>query len=134
MVAAETAPADYLLEIRSRVCSRCVDRPPGGPPCAPLGKKCGVEMHMSALIDSVGQVHNKLLGPYQDHDRQAICEKCALLNSSFCPCPMEYLAELIVEAVEVVDERRECEPGLAREANPKVIHLPMEPMDCVLCG
>ena len=37
---------EYLAEIRKQVCSRCVERPPGGPPCAPLGKQCGVEMHL----------------------------------------------------------------------------------------
>src|SRR5579862_4626316 len=105
VMVAEAAFDDYLMEIRKRVCSHCIERPPGGPPCAPRGKICGVEMHLQALIASIRQVHTKLLGPYQDHDRQAICGKCALLHSSFCPCPMDYLAELIVEAVEAVDQR-----------------------------
>src|SRR5437016_1604702 len=35
--------AEYREEIRNHVCSRCVDRPAGGPPCEPLGKRCGVE-------------------------------------------------------------------------------------------
>jgi len=30
--------AEYLKEIRDQVCSRCIEKPPGGPPCAPLGK------------------------------------------------------------------------------------------------
>jgi len=125
--------ADYLLEIRNRVCSRCVERPPGGPPCAPLGKNCGVEMHLPVLIASIRQVHTRLLGPYQEHDRQAICEKCAFLHSSICPFPMDYLAELIVEAVEAVDQRRPCKADLGREAGPKDINLLMEPMGCILC-
>src|SRR5262249_47776782 len=45
--------AEYLNEIRREVCSRCVERPPGGPPCAPLGKQCGIEMHLPELIDAV---------------------------------------------------------------------------------
>src|SRR5262249_55499728 len=39
-------------------------------------------------------------------NRTEICEKCAFLHSSFCPCPMDYLAVLVVQAVETVDERR----------------------------
>ena len=31
---AECELAEYLDEIRREVCSRCVERPPGGPPCA----------------------------------------------------------------------------------------------------
>src|SRR5262249_39768426 len=34
------------------------------------------------------------------------CEKCAFLHSSACPCPMDYLALLTVQAVETVDQRR----------------------------
>ena len=33
--------------------SRCIERPPGGPPCAPLGKECGIEMHLPAVIDAI---------------------------------------------------------------------------------
>jgi hypothetical protein len=36
--------AEYLGEIREQVCSRCPERPPGGTPCAPLGKDCGIEL------------------------------------------------------------------------------------------
>ena len=39
----ETELDEYQDEIRNVVCSRCVERPPGGPPCAPLGKECGIE-------------------------------------------------------------------------------------------
>ncbi len=97
---------EYLDEIRQQVCSRCVERPPGGPPCAPLGKDCGVELHLPQLIESIHQVHSSRIGPYLDHNRQEICEHCAFLHSSICPCPMDYLAVLVVQAVETVDERR----------------------------
>ncbi len=97
---------EYLGEIRKQVCSRCVERPPGGPPCAPLGKDCGVELHLPALIDSIHEVHSGRIDPYLVHNRQTICAKCAFLHSSICPCPMDYLAVLVVEAVETVDKRR----------------------------
>jgi hypothetical protein len=102
---------DYLTEIRNYVCSRCVERPRGGPPCAPLGKNCGVEMHLPELIAAIREVRSKSLGPYLDHNRRVICENCVLLHSSICPCPMDYLSCLIVEAVEAVDERRLAADG-----------------------
>jgi hypothetical protein len=97
---------EYLDEIRNQVCSRCVERPPGGPPCAPLGKECGIEMHLDAVIDAVHRVQSPALEPYLRKNRAVICAHCALLGSDTCPCPMDYLAALLVEAVETVDQRR----------------------------
>lgn len=98
---------EYLDEIRKQVCSRCVEKPPGGPPCAPLGKNCGVELHLPALIDAIHEVQSPWVESYLEHDRQVICEKCAFLHSSICPCPMDYLLSLILQAVETVDARHE---------------------------
>jgi hypothetical protein len=98
--------AEYLDEIRKQVCACCVERPPGGPPCAPLGKQCGVELHLPQLIDAIHEVHSPLIEPYLNHNRQEICQHCPFLHSSICPCPMDYLAIPLVQAVETVDERR----------------------------
>jgi hypothetical protein len=101
---------EYRDEIRKQVCSRCIERPPGGPPCAPLGKQCGIEIHLPELIDSIhGVGSSPFIAPYLDHNRAAICEKCALLHSSICPCPMDYLAGLLIQAVETVDLRHTSE-------------------------
>jgi hypothetical protein len=70
-----------------------------------------VELHLPELIDSIHQVHSNLLAPYLDHNRKAICEKCTFLHSEICPCPMDYLSALIVEAVETVDQRRVRDSG-----------------------
>lgn len=102
----EAELGEYLDQIRQTVCSRCVERPVGGPPCLPLGKLCGVELHLESLVDSIHQVKSNRIAPYLDHNRQEICEHCALLHSSVCPCPMDYLAMLLVQAVETVDDRR----------------------------
>lgn len=102
----ETDLAEYLAEIREEVCSRCVERPEGGPPCAPAGKSCGVEMHLPQLIDSIRGVHSPSIGPYLEANRSQICPLCPLLHTSNCPCPMDYLAVLLVQAVETVDARR----------------------------
>jgi hypothetical protein len=103
---AETEWAEYLAEIRKEVCSRCVERPPGGPPCAPLGKQCGVEMHLPQLVQTVRDVQSPLIEPYLAHNRQEVCAYCPLLHGSSCPCPMDYLAVLVVQAIEAVDRRR----------------------------
>jgi hypothetical protein len=103
---AEAELSEYLDEIRKEVCSRCVERPPGGPPCGPLGKPCGVEMHLPQLIDAIREVHSVLIAPYLDNTRGKICTTCPFLHSSFCPCPMDELAVLVVEAIEAVDARR----------------------------
>jgi len=96
---------EYLDEIRKQVCSRCVERPPGGPPCLPLGKECGIEMHLPELIDAIHEVKSWSIAPYLDHNRERICQHCELLDTEVCPCPLHYLSVLIVEAVETVDER-----------------------------
>jgi hypothetical protein len=103
--------AEYMEEVREQVCSRCIERPPGGPPCEPLGKICGIELHFPELIDSIHQVKSSKIAPYLERNRREICTKCAFQHSSFCACPMDYLLPLIVEAVETVDARRK-ERGL----------------------
>jgi hypothetical protein len=97
---------EYLDEIRDEVCSRCTERPQGGPPCEPLGKFCGVEMHLPQLVDSIHAVNSRRIAPYLAHNRLEICAHCDFLHSSICPCPMDYLAVLVVRAVDTVDQRR----------------------------
>jgi len=106
MPATEAPISEYLDEIRKQVCTRCVQRPPSGPPCVPLGVNCGVELHLPELIHSIHQVnYSHLIAPYQDRNRSEICENCTFHGSSYCPCPMDYLIVLIAEAIETVDER-----------------------------
>jgi hypothetical protein len=109
---AEAELQEYVDEIRKEVCSRCKERPEGGPPCRPLGKPCGVELHLPNLIDAVHEVHSGLIEPYLDNDRQKICTTCSYLHHcDFCPCPMDSLVVLVVEAIEAVDERHRGERG-----------------------
>lgn len=104
----ETQLQEYLDTIRQDVCSRCVERPPEGPPCGPLGKPCGVELHLPELVEAVHQVHSDLITPYLDTNRDKICTTCPYHHhSDFCPCPMDSLAVLVVQAIEAVDQRHE---------------------------
>jgi hypothetical protein len=63
-------------------------------------------MHLPQLIDSIHAVRSNWIETYLNHNRQHICQTCRLLGESCCPCPMDYLAVLIVQAVETVDRRR----------------------------
>src|SRR5215831_14079410 len=107
IMVAEPELGDYLDEIRQEVCSRCVERPPGGPPCAPLGKVCGVELHLGRLVEAVRGVHSGWMGPYLASTREKVCQGCCFLHADCCPCPMDTLALLVVQAVEAVDQRRQ---------------------------
>jgi hypothetical protein len=105
---------EYMEEIRKEVCSRCVERPAGGPPCVPLGKPCGVELHLEELVKAVHEVRSDLIDAYLNNNRKKVCEHCAFLrHADFCPCPMDRLAVLVVEAIEAVDDRHRLEAQTA---------------------
>lgn len=96
---------EYLEELRSQVCSRCIERPEGGPPCAPLGKRCGIELHLPEFIDAVHAVNSVRIDPYIDSLHEQVCENCPNSTTSHCPCPLKYLLLLAVEAIETVDDK-----------------------------
>jgi hypothetical protein len=98
---------EYLSEIRNQVCANCVERPSDGPPCEPLGKMCGVELHLPELIESVHSAFSRSIGPYFETKQRQVCDHCSFQHSKFCPCPMDYLLVLVVEAIETVDARHE---------------------------
>ena len=81
----------------------------GGPPCTPLGKVCGVEMHLPQLVAAVHEVHSDFMAPYLDSTHKKVCESCPYLHHDCCPCPMDSLAVLVVQAIEAVDERRKLQ-------------------------
>ena len=97
---------EYLDEMRTFVCSRCVERPPGGPPCEPLGKKCGLELHLADFVTAVHGVESPLIEPYHDNVHKCVCSGCSNKGCDRCPCPMDYLLVLFVQAIETVDRRR----------------------------
>jgi hypothetical protein len=96
---------EYLLELRAQVCSRCIERPEGGPPCGPLGKQCGIELRLPEFIDAVHAVNSVRIDPYIDSLHERVCEDCQSSTSSQCPCPLKSLLLLAVEAIETVDNR-----------------------------
>ena len=110
----EPTRSEYLGAIRDHVCSRCVERPPGGPPCSPLGKVCGIELHLPELLESIHRCDSVCIGPYLDETHKSVCGHCPHRGGEACPCPMDTLAVLLVEAVEEVD-RQFAERNLKRE-------------------
>ena len=97
---------EYMGEIREQVCSRCIEKPPGGPPCAPLGKRCGIELNLRLLVEAVHAQRSQAMDSYIQHFHDEVCTYCENRPTNQCPCPLEYLLELAVEAIETVDERR----------------------------
>jgi hypothetical protein len=100
-------------EIRVQVCSRCIEKPPGGPPCAPLGKQCGIELNLPRIIEAVHSGESGQMDPYIDALHDGVCANCTVRATSQCPCPLEYLLLLAVQAVEGVDDRRRNAAALA---------------------
>jgi uncharacterized protein (DUF1684 family) len=43
---------------------------------------------------------------YIDELHEVICPTCEFKDSANCPCPLDYLLQLAVEAVERVEHRR----------------------------
>ncbi len=104
---------DFLAELREHVCSRCIERQADCPPCGPHGKGCGIELHIPALVDICKRTDNVLMDPYIEQLHDTICVDCQLRDSPNCPCPLDYLLQLAVEAVERVQRRRESQAETA---------------------
>ena len=103
---AERDLEEYRAEIRLHVCTRCIERPPGGPPCAPLGKRCGIELNLEHLVNAVHTVQCDAIDPYMLAFHDQVCSCCNCRPTSQCPCSLDRLLLLAVEAIETVDERR----------------------------
>jgi len=113
-VLTSAAVEEYLAEIREQVCSRCVERPPGGPPCASRGKSCGVELHLREYISAIKETHSPSIEPYLNSIHDRICAHCDRKGAEGCPCPLDYLLVLLVQAIETVDRDHCC--GCCHEA------------------
>jgi hypothetical protein len=96
----------YLSALRGDVCSRCIERRDGAPPCAPMGKGCGIERHLPALVELCRSTNSALIDPYIEKLHDTICSDCEYKDSVLCPCPLDYLLQLAVETVENVECRR----------------------------
>jgi len=96
---------EYRIQLREDVCSHCIERRPNGPPCGPVGKGCGIERHLENLIEICRTIDSALMDPYIEQLHELICPSCEYKDSPTCPCPLNYLLQLAVEAVEKVEHR-----------------------------
>ena len=97
---------EYQVALRADVCSRCVERRTGAPPCAPIGKGCGIERHLFALVEICRTTDSALIDPYIEKLHNTICSDCEYKDKPACPCPLDYLLQLAVETVEKVERGR----------------------------
>jgi hypothetical protein len=96
---------EYMEEIREQVCSHCIDRPPGGPPCATHGKCCGVEQHLEEIVQVAHAKRSRAIDPYIERFHQEVCAHCLARDTRHCPCPLDPLLLLAIEAIDSVDAR-----------------------------
>ncbi len=99
--------AEYLAEIRERVCARCPQRSPDGPPYHRACRSCGIELQLPSIVESVRDTGDELSEFDEAPDRGKVCAQCHCLGGGYCPCAAAPLAALLVRAVIAVDERRE---------------------------
>jgi hypothetical protein len=97
---------EYRTALREEVCGRCIARLPNAPPCGPLGKGCGIERHLPALVELCRSTDSALMDPYIEKLHDTICCDCEYRDKPSCPCPLNYLLQLAVETVEKVQRRR----------------------------
>jgi len=97
---------EYRAELRADVCSHCIEHWPNAPPCAPLGKACGIERHLAGLVEICRTTNSALIDPYIERLHDRICSDCEYKDTPMCPCPLDYLLKLAVEAVDKVESRR----------------------------
>jgi hypothetical protein len=95
----------YRTQLREDVCSHCVERLPNAPPCSTIGKGCGIERHLEQLIEICRTTDSALIDPYIEQLHELICPTCEFKDRPTCPCPLDYLLQLAVEAVEKVQHR-----------------------------
>ena len=93
----------YMDEVRNQVCKRCIERPPEGPPCAPHGKRCGLELDLPTIVGAIQGVRSLMIDPYIDQVHDKVCAGCPNQPTNQCPCPLESLLPLVVQAIETVD-------------------------------
>jgi len=46
-----------------------------------------------------------MIDPYIDQFHEQVCTHCPNRPTNQCPCPLEYLLTLVVQAIETVDQR-----------------------------
>ena len=104
---AQVEYAEYLAEVREQVCGHCPEWAPDRPPYCLRCLHCGVRLQLPRLVESIHEAEGWLGGADTVPDRREVCARCAGLEGSNGLCPAGPHLDLLVGAVESVDERRE---------------------------
>jgi hypothetical protein len=99
--------AEYLAEVRERVCARCPHRSPDDPPCCRECRSCGVELQLPYIVESIRDADGGLSEFDEAPARELVCARCHCLGGGCCPCAAAPLAAQLVRAVIAVEERRD---------------------------
>src|SRR5262245_30845978 len=99
--------AEYLAEVRERVCGHCPERPADEAVLVPACRRCGVELQLPRIVESIHDAGDLLDELDPAPDRYLVCARCHCLDGGRCPCTAGRLAPAVVRAVKSVDERRE---------------------------
>jgi hypothetical protein len=65
------------------------------------------------LVEICRSINSSQMEPYIERLHDEICSECKYRTAPTCPCPLDYLLKLAVEAVERVEQRR-----TARQSGP----------------
>jgi hypothetical protein len=136
--------AEYLAEVRERVCSQCPETAPDQPPFGLRCRRCGVELQLPQVVESIHDACEELDEFDPSPGRRVVCARCGCLDGGICPCPAGSLTALLIRAVKAVDERREQRDLLQRRLSlqPRPHRVPVGDMirayeaatgDCVCC-
>lgn len=106
--------AEYLAEVRERVCEQCRERVPGAPPFRPRCRYCGVELRLPELVESVHDAGEALTEFGPAPDPLTVCARCPCLDGGICPCPAAFRTAELVRVVKAVDERRRQRDAVRR--------------------
>jgi hypothetical protein len=65
-----------------------------------------LELHLPEYLEAIHEVDSASIEPYLENIRHRVCPHCVFRGPDCCPCPLDYLLVLTVQAIETVDERR----------------------------
>jgi hypothetical protein len=95
-----------LEEIRSRVCSRCIDANVNGRCTLPSELRCPLELYTSRITQVIASVSRDDYPAYVDALRKSVCSDCAYGSPDDCAlrsrvdCPLDRYYPLVIEVVE----------------------------------
>jgi len=74
---------------------------------------------LEEIVQVAHAARSRAIDPYIERFHSDVCSHCSNRESSQCPCPLDPLLLLAIEAIEEVDERRgRIAPGSGKPCRP----------------